>query len=340
MGKSALGSQIALGAATIVEQHPDRFGAILMASYEMSGREVYLRMAAQVADVQDGYHPPRGWSARDLPRAVGAVRRIAALPIQVRDDLPRTVEALRDAVERHAAAHGRPALLVVDHVHLLTAPKTSSLLETLTHVSGALKSLAMQLEVPVLALAQMNRDVARREDHTPVLSDLRASGSLEQDGDVVLFLHRPSYFLEASKRAELEAGGAPTQLIVAKQRMGGTASVAVTWHATRTLFVPDRGWQPRYGAAPLHVPSPIAPPSGGLAERLLDIVRERVATTRTRATRSDLFAALGVAPRQWQDWLIGRAVDHLVADGRLAAAQVGAGQTARYEYSRIHRTSG
>ena len=332
MGKSALASQIAMGAAAVAEQHPDRFGQVALASYEMSRREVALRLTAQVADVREGYHPPRGWTSRDLPFAIDAVRRIARLPLRVRDDLPRTVEALRDALQQHIAVQGKPALVLVDHVHLLTAPNASGQLETLTHVTGALKALAMDLEVPVLALAQMNRDVARREDHVPVLSDLRASGSLEQDADVVLFLHRPSYYLEASKRTEAEVEAVPAEILVAKQRNGTTASIPVHWLARRTLFLVDPAWQPRYGASPVTVPSLITPPSSNVDDRLVEIVRERVAKTGRRAERRAFFDALGAQPRKWQEWPVGRRVDALVAAGQLAAAQVSVGRTAPWEY--------
>ncbi len=331
MGKSALASQIALGAAAVAERHPDRFGEVVVASYEMSPEEVYRRMAAQVADVRDGYHPPAGWSQRDLPLAIAAVRRIAQLPLRV-NKLPRTAEALRDALETQIAAHGKPALVIVDHIHLLTAPRTNSLLEALTHVSGALKSMAMELEVPVLALAQMSRDVRRREDHLPVLSDLRQSGSLEQDADAVLFLHLPSYYDDPARRAELETEPVPAELIVAKQRNGMTASVPVKWFARRTLFLVDPAWQPRHGASPVHVPSVIVPPSGSLEDRLVEIVRGRIAATGMRAERRAFFDALGVQPRKWQDWATARRVDALVAAGQLAAAQVGVGRTAPWEY--------
>ncbi len=332
MGKSALASQIALGAAAVAERHPDRFGEIVLASYEMSRHEIALRLVGQLADVRDGYHPPRGWTARDLPLGIDAVRRMAQLPLRVRDDLPRTVEALREGLQQHIASRGTPALVIADHVHLLTAPTASGQLEMLTHVTGALKALAMDLGVPVLALAQMNRNVARREDHVPVLSDLRASGSLEQDADIVLFLHRPSYYLEPSERAEAEADAVPAELIVAKHRGGTTASVPVQWLARRTLFLVDPAWQPRYGASPFHVPSLITPPSGGLEDRLLEIVRERVSATGRRAERRAFFDGLCVQPRKWQDWPMGQRVDGLVVAGRLAAAQAGVGRTAPWEY--------
>ena len=333
-GKTALATQTALGAAVAAAQHPERFGAVLYASYEMSRQELYARMAAQVADARDGYHPPRGWSARDLPRVEAAVRAIAPLPLLVRDDLAPTVEAVQGWVERYAAAHGGPGLLIVDHIHLLTAPRATNQLESLTHISRSLKALAMQLGVPVLALAQLNREPGHRDSHRPVLADLRASGSIEQDADIVVLVHRPSYYLEPQTRAELEQAGAPAEIELAKHRAGPTGMVTLTWLGPRTLYVVDPAWQPRYGPAPLDVRSIITPPSqpSGIEERLIAIVAEHVVASGQRATRATFFEAFGSAGRKWQDWPHGRVIDRLVAAARLCAAQVGSGRTAQYQY--------
>ena len=334
MGKTALGTQIALGAAAVAAQHPDRFGATLYFSYEMSQHELYLRMVAQVADVRDGYHPPRGWSGRDLPLAEAAVRAIAALPLVVRDDLAPTAEAIRASVERYALTHGTPGLVVVDHLHLLSAPRITNQVEALGHISTSLKSLAMAFKLPILALAQLNREAVRRDDHRPLLADLRASGAIEQNANVVLFVHRPSYYLDSETRREQEAAGAPAELIVAKNRSGPTATIAATWLGPRTLFVVDPAWQPRYGPSPTAVPSLITPPARppSLEERLIAIVADHLARTGQRATRAAFFGEFGVARKKWQDWGFGRVVDRLVDEGRLCAEQVGSGTSATYRY--------
>lgn len=117
-------------------------------------------------------------------------------------------------------------LIIIDHINLVTVNGVESMTERMTAVSGKLKELAMALGVPVLALSQLNRDLTKREDKRPMLNDLRGSGSIEQDADVVMFLHRPNYFDMESDNSGVQ----DLEVIIAKQRDGNTGTVRMKYN--------------------------------------------------------------------------------------------------------------
>ena len=331
MGKTALATQIALTAAVASARYPERVGtAVLYASFEMTTGELLARMAAQVAPVRDGWHPPRGWSERDLPLIEAAVHAIEPLSLIVRDDLPPTAETIRGWVERYKVTQGSPALLVVDHLHLMSAPGITGQYETVTYLANELKHLAMDLDLPVLALAQLNRESFRRDDHRPGLADLRASGALEAAANVVVLAHRDAFYADPEKRATLEAAGAPAELLIPKNRSGATGTLKLTWHGPRTLWAVDPAWTPRYGRPSLGVPALIVPPPSPLDEQLFAIVSQHVVSHGRRATRATFSTAFGATVAAWEDWSTGRLVDRLVASGQLACAPAGPGGQVEY----------
>ncbi len=323
MGKTALATQIALAAAATSARHPARVGAVLYVSYEMTADELLVRMAAQVAPVHDGWHPQRGWNERDLTLVEAAVRAIEPLPLIVRDDLAPTAEAIRGWVERYTLTHGSPGLLVVDHLHLMSAPGVTGQFETVTNLANELKHMAMDHSLPVLALAQLNRESARRDDHRPGLTDLRASGALEAAANIVVLAHRDAYYADPETRGALEAAGAPAELLVPKNRSGAPGTVKLTWHGPRTLWAVDPTWKPRHGAPSLEVPALIVPPPSPLDAQLLAAVARHVDSSGRRATRATFAAAFGATVPVWEDWSVGRLVDRLAAGGQLASAPGG-----------------
>ena len=122
-------------------------------------------------------------------------------------------------------------LVVVDYLQLIQGSgKTSGREQEIAEISRSLKILAKELEIPVIALSQLSRAVEARDDHRPMLSDLRESGSIEQDADIVMFLYRDDYYNEDSPEKNV------AEVIIAKQRAGSTGTVKLAWIGNYTKF--------------------------------------------------------------------------------------------------------
>jgi replicative DNA helicase len=130
---------------------------------------------------------------------------------------------------------GKLDLVIIDYLQLLTTSKrTTNRVEEVSKISRQLKMMARELQVPVLALSQLSRDIEKREDKRPVLSDLRESGSIEQDADIVMFLHREQPKNEDTTR---KTRNAKTELIVAKNRQGVTDSIKLVFDGSHSMFI-------------------------------------------------------------------------------------------------------
>ena len=244
LGKTSLATQMGLYAAWLAAHHPDRFGPVLLFSYEMSAEQLLLRLVMQAAHganfISQRFGPPHGWEGRDRDVALKLIREIGALPFRIQDNFTPTVEAIWGAVSRSMDKYGPPSLVIIDYIGLLTAPtvKGGNRTAEVGHITRALKLMAQTLDIPVLALSQLNREVAKREDHEPHMSDLRESGSIEQDAALILFVHREAYWEEPSEEKTLrEAAGVDAEIIVAKNRYGPNGRVPVLWVGARSSFV-------------------------------------------------------------------------------------------------------
>lgn len=256
MGKSSLAGQIALAGAHIAKNNPGHFGGpagkvapVLIFSFEMPARAFHTRMVSQRSPVQHGYHSRYGWKNEDKPIAIEGAKRLRDLPIYVFDGTAPTAEAVRAEVDAFIQDKGtKPALVIVDHIGLMGAPRLTNPTEVMSHVSGAMKTMAQQLAVPVVELAQLSRDHGKRDNHRPTLFDLKQSGDVENNSDVVVFVHRESKFLPDEERKAVEEGGCPAEIIVAKSRYGEMDTVRAAWLGYRQLFVPDPNWVSRYAS--------------------------------------------------------------------------------------------
>lgn len=221
-GRPGLGkSTLAVDMARTASVRNGKTAAIF--SLEMSEAELWNRIIAAEARVRlHDMHTPGALTPADYDRIIDAHDRIeAGGPLIIDDTSTLTVTQIRAKARRIKAKHGLD-LIVVDYLQLMTSGRRAENRQVeVSEFSRQLKILAKELEVPVLALSQLNRGPEQRQDKRPMLSDLRESGALEQDSDVVLLVHRPEVYEDDSPRA------GEADLIVAKHRGGPTATVTV-----------------------------------------------------------------------------------------------------------------
>lgn len=233
MGKSALALHIAASAAK-------RNEPVLFVSLEMPPKDIAMRFYSEAmarGGVRVAYSDMgKGRLSESEFRAlVDAMKAHEALPLDVADVSLKDTNKLRSAVRRavkHYEPMGGLKLLVVDYLQLLRPPKMDRMIDRVSEASQVLKELALENDLPVLALSQLSRQVETRENKRPMLSDLRESGQIEQDADTVMFAYRDAYYaerevqsapdpekrLDAANRAERHKND--VEIIVAKQRSG------------------------------------------------------------------------------------------------------------------------
>ncbi|EIF01230.1 replicative DNA helicase [Saccharomonospora glauca] len=217
VGKSVLGVQLARQCA--IEQGKP---AVIF-SLEMSRMEIMIRMAAAESGVRlDAIHSEHGLSDHDWARLARGMSRVKEAPLFIDDEATATVTEIRAKAKRLHKRHDL-GLIVVDYLQLMGSGKrVESRQQEVSEFSRQLKLLAKELDVPVVAISQLNRGPEQRQDKRPMLADLRESGSIEQDSDVVILIHRPD-----ANGAQDEPRAGEADLIVAKNRGGQTATVTV-----------------------------------------------------------------------------------------------------------------
>jgi replicative DNA helicase len=224
MGKSALLGDFALHAATRQKK------TVVIFSLEMSRHELVQRFLASEARV-DSQRLRRGsLQEQDWTRLSSALGRLADAPIFIDDSASITLMEMRAKCRRLKARHGL-GLVIVDYLQLMQSPrKSENRQQEVSEISRALKIMSKELDVPVLCASQLNRAVEARADKRPFLGDLRESGSIEQDSDMVMFIYRDEvYNPDSDARGEAE-------LIVAKHRNGPTGSIRLAFMNQYTKF--------------------------------------------------------------------------------------------------------
>jgi replicative DNA helicase len=199
-------------------------------SLEMSKEQIVLRMLCSQARVDNSKVRTGHLGERDFPRLVDAASRIAEAPVFIDDTAAITITELR-AKARRLHRENPLSLIVVDYLQLMRSPAYQhSREQEISDISRSLKAIAKELKVPVIALSQLNRSVESRVDKRPVMSDLRESGAIEQDADVIMFVYRDEvYNPETPDRGVAE-------LIIAKQRNGPVGTVRVAFSPEFTRF--------------------------------------------------------------------------------------------------------
>jgi replicative DNA helicase len=264
MGKTALATKIAFGAAkSLLDEARQRDpaaqpkGTVAVFSLEMSAEQLATRLLSEEARIS-GERIRRGdIGQREFDKFVQVSREISALPIMIDDTPAITLSALRTRCRRLKRTKGL-SLIVIDYLQLMrpsagTRPENRVL--EISQITQGLKAIAKELTVPVLALSQLSRAVESREDKRPQLSDLRESGSIEQDADAVMFIYRDEYYLaqRAPKQMgfdseqkfqdnltkwqhDMESVHNKAELILAKQRHGPTGKIDLFFEAEFTKF--------------------------------------------------------------------------------------------------------
>lgn len=228
MGKTALAMNI--GEHVAIEQR----APILFVSLEMSGIELADRMLCSLSRV-NGHRLRNGTiSSDDHYRLIQKANEISQAPLFVDDSPSRTVSEIAAAARRIKRREEGLGLIVIDYLQLIEPDNSRDpRQEQVAKIARRLKGLARELEVPLLCLSQLNRQAEDGKDHRPKLSHLRESGAIEQDADVVMFVHREEYYHRGQDRAQY-AGQA--EIIIAKQRNGPIGDVPLTWEADFTRF--------------------------------------------------------------------------------------------------------
>ncbi len=226
MGKTALGLNIAQNMAVKQEIPVGIF------SLEMSGDQVVQRMLCSESLV-DQHRLRTGYlQEEDWPRLIKGGETLSKAPIYIDDTPALSLMEMRSKARRMKLEHG-VGMLMVDYLQLMqTGKRTENRVQEISEISRFLKSLARELDIPVLALSQLSRAVEQRGgDRRPILSDLRESGSLEQDSDVVMFIYRDEYYDNESQDKGI------AEVIIAKQRNGPTGTLQLAFLKEYTKFV-------------------------------------------------------------------------------------------------------
>jgi replicative DNA helicase len=231
MGKTALVISLLLHAA-ITQQKP-----VALFSLEMSKEQLVQRMLCSEALVDLGRLLRGRLIDDDYVRLAQAAGHLNTAPIWIDDSGALTVLEMRGKARRLKAEQPELGMIVVDYLQLMQggSRNAENRQQEVSEISRGLKALAKELALPVVALSQLSRAPEQRADHRPQLSDLRESGSIEQDADLVMFLYRPEYYLSDVEAQEKGLAG-KAELIIAKQRNGPTGTVDLFFRKESTRF--------------------------------------------------------------------------------------------------------
>ena len=228
MGKTTLVTNLAYNVATIEKK------TVLFFSLEMSKEQLIDRMLADAAGVDSWNIRTGNLSEEDFAKLAEASGEMAEAPIFI-DDTPGVSVLEMRTKARRAAHDGELGLIIIDYLQLMqgsgSAQANGNRVQEVSEISRGLKLLARELNVPVIALSQLSRSVESRSPQIPQLADLRESGSIEQDADIVMFIYRETYYNPETERENI------TDLILAKHRHGPTGTVELYFHPERLRFM-------------------------------------------------------------------------------------------------------
>ena len=224
MGKSAF----VLNIASYVAMH-DKV-PVMIFNLEMSKEQLVKRMLSSESEIDSMRLNNANLEQEDWIKMADASNRLADVPIYI-DDTPVLTPSEIRAKCRKAKLEKNIGLIIIDYLQLMESKTVNgSRQQEISEISRGLKILAKELDVPVIALSQLSRATESRADHRPMLSDLRESGSIEQDADIVMFLHREDYYDKDTEKKNI------AEVIIAKNRHGETGTIELAWLGKYTKF--------------------------------------------------------------------------------------------------------
>jgi replicative DNA helicase len=247
MGKTALATNIAFNAAKKLQENGKK-SSVAFFSLEMSSEQLSTRILAEQSRIKSNDIRRGRISDEQFDKFIETSKNISELPLYIDETPAISIAALSNRARRIKRIHGLD-LIVIDYIQLMRAVHSfkDGRVQEISEITQGLKALAKELSVPVLALSQLSRAVEQRDDKKPQLSDLRESGSIEQDADVVMFVFREAYYLErkeprpatvehAEWQAKMNEVSNLAEIIIGKQRHGPTGNVMLEFEAMFTKF--------------------------------------------------------------------------------------------------------
>ena len=247
MGKTALATNIAFNAARKLQESGKK-SSIAFFSLEMSSEQLSTRILAEQSRIKSNDIRRGRISDEQFDKFIETSKNISELPLFIDETPAISIAAVSNRSRRIKRLFGLD-MIVVDYIQLMrgTTFNKDGRVQEISQITQGLKAIAKELSVPVVALSQLSRQVEQRDDHKPQLSDLRESGSIEQDADVVMFVYREAYYLErkeprpatvehAEWQAKMNEVSNLAEIIISKQRHGPTGNVMLEFEAMFTKF--------------------------------------------------------------------------------------------------------
>ena len=247
MGKTALATNIAYNVSKNILKRQEK-SSVAFFSLEMSSEQLSTRILSEQAKIKSNDIRRGKVTEEEINRYIETSRNIYDLPLYIDETPAITISSLSNRARRIKRLFGL-SLIVVDYIQLMRASlsKNEGRVQEISEITQGLKALAKELSVPVLALSQLSRAVEQRDDKQPQLADLRESGSIEQDADVVMFVYREEYYLErkqpklgsiehAEWQSKMNDVNGLADIILGKQRHGPTGTVKVEFEGIYTKF--------------------------------------------------------------------------------------------------------
>jgi replicative DNA helicase len=234
MGKTAFALNLVEYATSLTDKN---ISAVVF-SLEMSKEQMVQRLLCSVARVDAGRLRTGNLGDSDWPKLTTAAGQLSDANIFIDDTPAISVLELRSKARRLKAEHGL-GLIVVDYLQLMRGSNTENRQQEISEISRSLKALAKELELPVLALSQLNRSLESRTDKRPMMADLRESGAIEQDADIIMFVYRDTVYCEDCKSREKNCEknhDKDAEIIIGKQRNGPIGTVHLTFRGEFTRF--------------------------------------------------------------------------------------------------------
>ena len=230
MGKTAF----ALNLATNIAMYNNK--PVALFNMDMGAEQLAMRMLSSQGQI-DGYKIRNGrLENNDWKRVNEAISRLSDTKIYIDDTPGMTISEIRAKCRRLASSESGLGIVIIDYLQLISgsAKYAGNRQQEVSEISRSLKTLAMELDIPIVALAQLSRTVEGREDKRPLLSDLRESGSIEQDADIVAFLYRDDYY---TKQVSIDENTSKSEFIIAKHRNGPTTTIDLVFKRNTSTFV-------------------------------------------------------------------------------------------------------